>query len=118
MTPVEVEVRDPKSGAVVKLKVVGVLDVIHESFEEDVAGMIISKATLDEALPFPVPIATYQFRLAEGVDAEQIARDIEATFVENGMETTALVEMIRQAIGVKGGEIMYHLGGRALRCGA
>ena len=83
----------------IKLKVVGVLDVIHESFEEDVAGMIISKATLDKALPFPVPIATYQFRLAEGADAEQIARDIEATFVENGMETTALVEMIRQAIG-------------------
>ena len=95
MSPVDIEVREPRTGTIVPIKVVGVLDRIHG---ED-ADVIVSKATLDDAVPFPVPIVTYQFRLAEGLDAEQVAKDIEASFLENGMETTALVEFIRRLTG-------------------
>ena len=71
MSPIDVEVREPLTGAVVPVKVIGVLDRIHESFD-DFAGMIVSKETLDDAVPFPVPITTYHFRMADGVDAELI----------------------------------------------
>ena len=98
MAPVDIEVREPRTGTIIPLTVIGVLDRIHESFNGH-GGMIISKATLDIAVPFSVPIVTYQFRLAEGVDAERTAKDIEASFRENGMETTALVEMIEQLLG-------------------
>ena len=98
MAPVDIEVREPRTGTIIPLTVIGVLDRIHESFNGH-GGMIISKATLDSAVPFSVPIVTYQFRLAEGVDAERTAKDIEASFRENGMETTALVEMIEQLLG-------------------
>ena len=40
-----------------------------------------------------------RFRLAEGVDPGQFARDIEAFFIENGMEKTVLVGMIDQVLG-------------------
>ena len=98
MSPVDIEVREPRTGAILQLKVIGILDNIHESFDE-FAGVVISKAALDDAVPFPIPIVTYQFRLAEGADPGQIAKDIEASFLENGMETTALVEMIEQFLG-------------------
>ena len=97
MTPVDIEVREPRTGTIIPLKVIGVIDLIHASFDDN-AGMIVSKSTVDEAIPFDVPITTYQFRLAEGVDAGQTAKDIEASFLEHGMETTALVEMIEEVL--------------------
>jgi len=99
MSPFEIEMREPRSGAVITVEIVAVLDTIHESVDEGFPGIVMSKATVDEALPFPVPVTTYQFRLTEGVDAVQIAKDIEAAFVEQGMETAAIVETFRQAIG-------------------
>ena len=98
MAPIDIEVREPRTGVAVPLKVIGVLDRIHESFD-DFGGMIVSKDTLDQAVPFPVPIVTYQFRLTEGADPGKIAKDLEAAFLEHGMETVALVEMIEQILG-------------------
>ena len=49
MSAVDVEVREPRTGAVVKLKVIGVLDRIHEN----PWSMIMSKSILDDAIPFP-----------------------------------------------------------------
>lgn len=98
MSPIDVEVREPLTGAVVPVKVIGVLDRIHESFD-DFAGMIVSKETLDDAVPFPVPITTYHFRMADGVDAELAAKELEAAFLENGMEAWALVALWEQATG-------------------
>ena len=98
MSPIDVEVREPLTGAVVQVKVIGVLDRIHESFD-DFAGMIVSKKTVDDAVPFPVPITTYHFRLADGVDPEQAAKELEFAFLENGMEAIGLVALWEQATG-------------------
>ena len=98
MSPIDVEVREPLTGVVVQVKVIAVLDRIHESFD-DFAGMIISKETLESAVPFPVPITTYHFRLAEGIDPEQAAKELESAFLEHGMEATALVALWEQATG-------------------
>ena len=96
MSPVDIEVREPRTGEVVQLTVIGVLDRIHESFDEN-NGMLVSKVALDNAIPFPVPIATYQFKAVEGADLEQVAKDLEASFLEHGMEAEALEALFREA---------------------
>ena len=85
MTPLDIEVREPRTGTVVPLTVIGVLDRVHESFEE-FNGMLVSKTALDDVIPFPIPITTYQFRVADGADTDQIAKVLEASFLQNGMD--------------------------------
>jgi putative ABC transport system permease protein len=96
MSPVDIEVREPRSGTIIPLKVIAVLDQIHENFNW---GTIVSKSTLDQAIPIPVPITNYAFRLAEGVDAGKTAKDIEASFLEHGMETEATIEAVEEQLG-------------------
>ncbi len=96
MSPIDIEVREPRSGEVVRLKVIGVLNQLSDSFGELGFGMFASKAALDEATPYQVPITTYRFRLAEGVEAEEVAKNLEASFQEHGMEADVTEEQIRE----------------------
>ena len=96
MSPVDIEVRDRITNTVIPLKVIGVLDRIANSDGDCCDGMFISKATVDAVVPFAVPITTYRFRLAQGVDVAPVARDIEAAFVEHGMETEVLEEVLEE----------------------
>ena len=99
MSGVDVEVREPRSGAVVQVKVIGVLDRIHENY----GSMIVSKSILDDAIPFPLPITNYRFTLADGVDAKEVARTMEASFLEYGMDTEVLEEELeKEAAGAMG----------------
>ncbi len=98
MSAVDVEVREPRTGTIVQLKVIGVLDRIHENS----GSMSVSKSILDNAVPFAVPITTYRFRLADGVDAKETARSIEASFLEHGVDTEVLEEELeKEAAGSK-----------------
>ncbi|MCH8186689.1 MAG: ABC transporter permease, partial [Chloroflexi bacterium] len=92
MSVVDVEVREPRSGALVQLKIIGVLDRIHENSDT----MIVSKSILDDAIPFPVPITNYRFKVADGVDAKEVARSMEASFLEHGMDTEVLEEELEK----------------------
>ena len=99
MSGVDVEVREPGSGTVVELKVIGVLDRIHENSR----SMIVSKSILDDAIPFPVPITHYRFRVADDVDEKEVARRLEASFLEHGMDTEVLEEELeKEAAGARG----------------
>ena len=97
MSPVDIEVREPLTGVVVPLKVIGVLDRVHDPLEV-YSGMLTSKSALDKEVPFPIPTSTYQFRVAEGVDVKQTARTLEASFRENGMEARVLEEELNEAV--------------------
>ena len=97
MSPVDIEVREPLTGVVVPLKVIGVLDRIHDPFELWL-GMLTSKSALDKEVPLPIPTTTYQFRVAEGVDVKQTAKTLEASFRENGMEAKVLEEELNEAV--------------------
>ena len=83
MSPVEIEVREPRTGVIVPLKVIAIMDRVHENS----STIITSKTVLDDAAPFPIPITTYRFRLAEGVDHSGTAKALEAAFLEHGMNT-------------------------------
>ena len=116
MTPVEIEVREPRTGAIVPLTLIGVLDRQHEQINEP-AGMIVSKSAIDDAVPFPVPITGYRFRVAEGADEVQIAKDLETTFVVHGMEAEVLEEVWNEAVAAFKGFINIFIGFMALGLG-
>jgi putative ABC transport system permease protein len=97
----DIEVRDPRTGEVVPFKVIAVMDQLSDSFGELGLGLFTSKTTLDEAIPFPVPITTYRFRLAEGVDATAVAGALEAAFPERGMEAEVLKKVIEDNAGAQ-----------------
>ena len=96
MTAVDLEIREPRSGQVVRLKVIGVLDQLTDAFGNIGMGMFVSRRELDQAIPFPVPTTTYRFKVAPGVDTAETARTIEASFQELGMETEVMAELVEK----------------------
>ena len=93
---VEIEVKEPQTGVTANLKIIGVLDRVHDH----APGIIVSKSLLDNALPFPVPITNYQFKLAEGLGAKEVAKSLEASFLEHGMDAESWREhLAKEAAG-------------------
>jgi putative ABC transport system permease protein len=94
MEAIDIEVREPRTGEVVPLKVIGVLDRLSDAFGELGLGMLVSRTELDEAIPFSIPTTTYRFRVAEGADVDRLSRDLESGFRENGMESDSLEQLV------------------------
>ncbi len=97
MAPVDLEIREPRSGQIVRLTVIGVLDQLTDAFGNIGLGMFVSRRELDGAIPFPIPTTTYRFNTAPGVDAAGAARAIEISFQEHGMETEVMAELVEEA---------------------
>ena len=97
MDPIDLEFREPSSGQSIRLKVIGVLDQLTDAFGAIGVGMFVSKRALDEVAQFEIPITTYRFKLAPGVDPHRTARTIESAFQEHGMETDVLEELVDDA---------------------
>ncbi len=92
MEPIEIEFREPRSGAVSTVTIVAVMDAVA-----DQSGVImLSKAVLDGVSEEPLPITTYRFRLEDGADAHAIAEGLDSGFVENGLESTVLADDIEE----------------------
>ena len=81
MFPPEIEVREPRTGAIVALTVIAVMDRVHDNSWT----VITSKTVIDNAVPFGVPITNYRLKLAQGVEASKVAKSLEAAFLEHGM---------------------------------
>ncbi len=94
MEAIDIEVREPRTGQVIPLKVVGVMDRLTDAFGELGLGMIASRRGLDEAIPFRIPTTTFRFKAADGVDVAVLSKDLESAFRENGMETDVLSELV------------------------
>ena len=92
MSPAVIEVREPLTSEIFRLTVIGVLDREHEA----PWTLLTSKSILDNALPFPVPITHFRFKVADGVDTDQVAKDLESSFLQNGMETVVLEEELKK----------------------
>ena len=93
MDPIQVEVLEPLSGQQMTFTIIAVLD--SAAFD---GGIIVSKAGPDEVFGAPIPPTNYRFRLAEGVDAAAAAKALEASFLENGMETQVLAELLADIV--------------------
>ncbi len=92
MEPLEIEVREPRSGAVARVTVIAVMDVLSDQF-----GVIMfHKSVLDGISPDELPITTYRFKLVDGADDDAIADELEAAFVENGLEPSVLADELEE----------------------
>ena len=99
MEPIEVEIREPRSGAIAKVTIIAVMDTLA-----DQQGVLMfPKTVLDGISPEPLPITTYRIKLAEGADAEAISDLLDDSFVENGLSTEILAEGIEEERAVSDG---------------
>ena len=96
MDPVDVEIREPRTGAVLRFTVIAVLDLAVDAFGGIDLGMFVSKGALDQAVPFDIPTTTYRFRAAPGVSVAGLARDVEVAFGDHGMETDVLADLVSE----------------------
>ena len=71
------------------------MDRLHRSS----GSIMTSKRVLDDAAPFPVPITSYRFRLADGVDAPTTSKAIESAFLEHGMSSVVGAEELEREAG-------------------
>ena len=94
MEAIDIEIREPRTGQVIPLKVIGVLDRLTDAFGELGVGMIASRRGMDEAIPFRIPTTTYRFKAAEGVDVATLSKALESAFRENGMESDVLSDLV------------------------
>lgn len=93
--PVPILVRDPQTGATLKLKVIGVLS---DQAPLAMAGITTSQETLRASFGDRVRPTVFYFDLAPGVDARAEARKLESAFLANGVEADALDELLEDAV--------------------
>ena len=93
--PVPILVRDPQTGATLKLKVIGVLS---DQSPLAMAGITTSQETLRASFGDRVRPTVFYFDLAPGVDARAEARKLESAFLANGVEADALDELLEDAV--------------------
>ncbi len=93
--PVRVAVRDPQTGNVMRLTVIGVL---ADSAPLSMAGITTSQATLEHAFPGRVRPTTYLFALRKSVDAKATAKRLEAAFLANGLQADALSKLLHDTV--------------------
>jgi putative ABC transport system permease protein len=84
-------VEDPDSGKTRDLRVIGVL----ASSAYFAGDLVTSQGTLDSLAGRTIPPQTYYFGLGSGVDASATAKTLEKDFAQNGLQTRATAQMIR-----------------------
>ena len=92
MEPLEIEIREPRSGAVARVTVIAVMDVLSDQF----GVLMFPKSVLDDISPDDLPVTTYRFKLTDDADAAAIAESLESAFVENGLEPEVLAEQLEE----------------------
>ncbi len=112
MSPIEIELREPNTRAVMTLKVIGVIDRVHDTGFN--LGVIGSKSAIDEVVPFPIPITTYRFRVADLDQSNDIAQNIERAFLQHGMRAVVLEDYLDEQLGALRGFFRLFTGFMAL----
>ena len=92
MPATRIELRDARTGNVATVTVIGVLDSLSDRSRR----VITSKSVIDRLAGESVPFTVHRIKLAQGADAAEIAREVEAAYLENGMETTVLADDIAE----------------------
>jgi putative ABC transport system permease protein len=96
--PVPVEVRDPQTGKVLRLTVIGVL---RDTLPEGMIGISTSQRTLAGALGERAKPTAYWIGLRERANARSVATKLESAFLGNGIEAEALAETLEDGIAAQ-----------------
>jgi putative ABC transport system permease protein len=92
--PVPVEIRDPETGSITELTVIGVL---KETAPIDLAGLITSQQTLEPFGERARPVVHY-LSLSGGTDPTETARALESAFLANGMEADSMQKLLDDTV--------------------
>ena len=93
--PIPVEVRDPQTGARLRLTVIGAL---KDTAPAEMVGLSTSQDTVAAAFPSRVEPTIHYFGLAPGVDPDQAAASLESAFLENGLEAESIQQVVDDAV--------------------
>ncbi|MDO8736619.1 MAG: FtsX-like permease family protein [Thermoleophilia bacterium] len=90
-----IEVKDPVTGELSRLKVIGVIEPL--AFYATM-GIFTSQDTISQMSSRPVPPTSFWFRTAPGVNAVDASRGLQRTFYESGMNTIVIEDNIRSSM--------------------
>ncbi|GIV95393.1 MAG: hypothetical protein KatS3mg057_0050 [Herpetosiphonaceae bacterium] len=96
MPEVEVEVRLPQTDEVRRLKVIGVLN--SSWIGNFMGGVHASHQVIEQVAAGPIPASLFFIKAREGVDALTLARGLEKEFLAEGLETTAMRQLIQESL--------------------
>ena len=99
--PVRLMMRDARTGAVIPLTVIGVLD--QSSLAGFGSGVYTSQSTLTAAHDAPAVPTTYYFRVAPGQDVRQTALALGSAFLSNGLDVTEVQSVYATQTSVSAG---------------
>lgn len=89
--PIDVLVLDKQTGATTTLTVIGIL---KDTAPFEMVGISASQQALATAFPGRMRPTIHYFKLAEGVDPETAAVNLEAAFLENGMNAESIQQVV------------------------
>jgi len=89
--PIQVRVREAYTGTEADLTIIAVLDAVSFNY-----GVYTSRQTVSQVWPADIPTTTYLFKLSEGVDAGEMAEELESKFSINGLQATSIKELLRE----------------------
>lgn len=90
-----IEVKDPVSGKVSRLKVIGVIEPL--AFYAQM-GIFTSQDTIAQMSPRPVPPTSFWFKTRPGVNVGDASKALQRTFYESGMNTIVIEDNIRTSM--------------------
>jgi putative ABC transport system permease protein len=96
--PIPVEVLDKQSGRKTTLTVIGIL---KDTAPIEMVGISTSQAALAEAFPGRVDPTIHYFDTAPGVDPDVAARQLEAAFIENGLDAESIQQVVDDVIAAQ-----------------
>ena len=92
MQPINVDVEDLVTGNTITVTIIGVIDDL--SFFT--SGMYVSQGTLEQLTPNPPPSTTFYMEIPESVNQDEAAKALESAFLEHGMQTRVLDDVIEE----------------------
>ncbi len=90
-----IEVKDPVSGKVSQMKVIGVIEPL--AFYAQM-GVFTSQDTIAQMTSMPVPPTSFWFKTRPGVNVADASKGLQRTFYESGMTTTVIEDNIRSSM--------------------
>ena len=97
MKPIQLQVKEPNSGATLTLTVIGVL----EQSAITGYGLTTSQQTLEKGLAVDLPEPTYYIRLADNASPTVTSAALENVFLKNGLESVDLVKELRDSMATQ-----------------
>jgi putative ABC transport system permease protein len=94
-TPVRVDVRDPQTGAQLRLTVIGVL---ADTAPPEMIGIFTAQSALAPVFVSRVDPTTYVFGVRPGVDAGATAKKLESAFLRNGMQADSYAKLLHDNV--------------------